>query len=42
MLLIAHSGHWLVTIGYFVPVGVFLIWLAISHIRARREDEPSQ
>ena len=25
--LIAHAGHWLTTIAYFVPVVAFLVWL---------------
>ena len=27
MVLIAHAGHWLTTIAYFIPVLGFLIWL---------------
>ena len=33
---IAHAGHWLTTIAYFVPVVAFLVWLAATQIRDRR------
>ena len=28
MALIAHAGHWLTSVAYFVPVVGFLAWLA--------------
>jgi hypothetical protein len=33
---IAHAGHWLTTIAYFVPVVVFLVWLVVTQVRDRR------
>lgn len=33
---IAHAGHWITTIAYFLPVVAFLAWLAITQIRERR------
>jgi hypothetical protein len=33
---IAHAGHWLTTIAYFVPVVVFLAWLVVTQVRERR------
>jgi hypothetical protein len=33
---IAHAGHYLVTIAYFLPVVAFLAWLAVTQIRERR------
>ena len=33
---IAHAGHWLTTIAYFLPVVAFLVWLAVTQIRERR------
>jgi len=27
-LVLAHAGHWLVSLSYFAPVIGFLIWLA--------------
>jgi hypothetical protein len=33
---IAHAGHWLISIAYFLPVVAFLAWLAITQIRERR------
>jgi hypothetical protein len=27
---IAHAGHWLTTIAYFLPVVGFLGWLAVT------------
>jgi hypothetical protein len=41
-MLLAHAGHTLVTISYFVPVIGFLGWLAFVQIRDRRGgDEDS-
>jgi Flp pilus assembly protein TadB len=34
--LIAHAGHTLTTIAYFVPVVVFLAWLIVTQVRERR------
>lgn len=36
MLYLAHAGHTLTTIAYFVPVVAFLVWLVITQIRERR------
>jgi hypothetical protein len=36
MTLIAHAGHWLTSVAYFVPVVGFLVWLAVVQIRERR------
>ena len=33
---IAHGGHWLTTVAYFLPVVVFLAWLAVTQIKERR------
>jgi hypothetical protein len=33
---IAHAGHWLVNIAYFLPVAAFPAWLVITQIRERR------
>jgi hypothetical protein len=33
---LAHAGHWLVSIAYFVPVVAFLIWLVVTQIKERR------
>ena len=35
MLLLAHAGHWLVTIAYFMPVIAFLCWLVAVQVRDR-------
>jgi hypothetical protein len=32
----AHAGHWLVNIAYFVPVVVFLAWLVVTQVKERR------
>jgi hypothetical protein len=40
--LIAHAGHWLTTIAYFVPVVAFLVWLGITQIRERRRGRHEQ
>lgn len=36
---IAHAGHWLTTVAYFIPVVVFAAWLVITQIRSRRDDK---
>jgi hypothetical protein len=33
---IAHAGHWLVNIAYFVPVVAFLAWLLATQFKERR------
>ena len=35
-MVLAHAGHTLTTIAYFVPVVAFLVWLAVVQIRERR------
>jgi hypothetical protein len=35
--LVAHAGHWLVNLAYFVPVIGFLGWLGWTEIKSRRE-----
>jgi len=37
MITIAHAGHWLTSVAYFVPVIAFLVWLAITQLRERRK-----
>jgi hypothetical protein len=37
MLLIAHAGHWLTSIAYFVPVLGFIGWLIVTQWRERRK-----
>jgi hypothetical protein len=34
---IAHAGHWITTVAYFVPVVAFLVWLAVVQVKERRE-----
>jgi hypothetical protein len=41
-MLIAHAGHTLVTISYFVPVIGFLGWLAFIQIRDRRRGDDGE
>jgi hypothetical protein len=36
MLLIAHPGHWIASVAYFLPVIAFLGWLAFTQLRERR------
>ena len=33
---VAHAGHWLTSIAYFVPVIAFLAWLLVTQIKDRR------
>jgi membrane protein implicated in regulation of membrane protease activity len=39
MPVLAHAGHWLVQIAYFLPVVIFLIWLAVTVLRERRSQD---
>jgi hypothetical protein len=36
--LIAHAGHWLTSIAYFLPVVAFLAWLGVTQLRERRRN----
>lgn len=36
-MLIAHAGHWLVSVSYFIPIIGFIVWLAIVQIKERRK-----
>ena len=38
MIVLAHAGHWLVQVAYFLPVLAFLAWLAFTTVRERRRD----
>ena len=38
MFVIAHAGHWLVTIAYFIPVIGFMAWLAVTQLKAKRKQ----
>jgi cytochrome c oxidase assembly factor CtaG len=35
-MVLAHAGHTLTTIAYFVPVVAFLVWLVVVQIKDRR------
>ena len=41
---IAHPGHWLVNVAYFLPVVVFIAWLVVTqlkeHRRGRGDEHP--
>jgi len=41
-MLIAHAGHTLTTIAYFLPVVAFLIWLVVVQIKDRRARSDGQ
>jgi cytochrome c oxidase assembly factor CtaG len=41
-MLIAHAGHTLTTIAYFVPVVAFLVWLVVVQIKDRRGRSDGQ
>ena len=36
MLLLAHSGHWIVDVAYVSPFVGLLIWLGFTTLRERR------
>ena len=35
-LQVAHAGHWLVQLTYFLPVVAFLAWLGWTTLKERR------
>jgi hypothetical protein len=35
-MLLAHAGHTLTTIAYFLPVVAFLVWLGVTQVKERR------
>jgi len=35
--LIAHAGHWLVTVSDFIPVVGFMAWLGVTQWKERRK-----
>lgn len=39
ILQIAHAGHWITTVAYFLPVVAFLAWPAVTQIRERRRED---
>ena len=39
MPVLAHAGHWLVQVAYFLPVVIFLVWLAVTVLRERRSQD---
>ena len=39
---LAHAGHWLVQVVYFVPVLGFVIWLVVTQIRDRRRGDEDE
>lgn len=38
MTVLAHAGHWVVQVAYFLPVLAFLAWLAVTTVRERRRE----
>ena len=38
MMVLAHAGHWLVQVAYFIPVLAFLGWLMFTTLRERRRE----
>ncbi len=37
-MIVAHAGHWLVQVAYFLPVLAFLGWLVVTTLRERRRE----
>jgi threonine/homoserine/homoserine lactone efflux protein len=42
MTLVAHAGHWITSIAYFVPVLGFLIWLGLTTWRDRHRQRTQE
>ena len=38
MTVLAHPGHWIVQVAYFMPVLAFLVWLGWVTLRERRRE----
>ena len=38
MTYVAHAGHWITAVAYFLPVIAFLAWLAVAQLRERRRN----
>ncbi|MEJ7715514.1 MAG: hypothetical protein WKF40_07340 [Thermoleophilaceae bacterium] len=39
--MLAHGGHWLVSVAYFAPVAGFVAWLVIVTLRERWRNRQS-
>jgi hypothetical protein len=39
---LAHAGHWLVQVVYFVPVLGFIVWLVVTQIKDRRRGDDDE
>jgi hypothetical protein len=37
-LVLAHSGHWLESVVYLVPIVGFAIWLGVATIKDKRRQ----
>ena len=42
MPLIAHVGHWSITLIYLVPFAVVIGWIARDNLRRRRDGGPAR
>ncbi|CAA9490011.1 MAG: hypothetical protein AVDCRST_MAG17-721 [uncultured Solirubrobacterales bacterium] len=42
MPLIAHAGHWSITLIYLVPFAVVAVWIARDNLRRRRDGGPAR
>lgn len=42
VLQLAHAGHWLVQVVYFVPVLGFIVWLVVTQIKDRRRGDDDE
>jgi hypothetical protein len=38
MFVIAHAGHWALSLAYLVPVLGLGVWIAVTSARDRRRD----
>ena len=38
MSVLAHAGHWLVSVAYAAPVFGLLVWLAVVKVRDMRSQ----
>jgi membrane protein implicated in regulation of membrane protease activity len=39
IVVLAHAGHWLVQVAYFLPVVLFLVWLGWVVLRDKRREK---
>lgn len=42
MIVFAHAGHWLTSVGFMLPPVAFMAWLAYVTIKERRRGDEGE